>query len=82
WDPLAQPRDGHALKFHARGAGTVRVEPVGGEEQETLSLVSQTTLGPEELAKANQAALELDAHAYKANARYSQTSPAQGPAGG
>lgn len=82
WDPLAQPQDGHALKFHAAGAGTVRVEPVGGEEQETLSLVSQTTLGPEELAKANQAALELDAHAYKANARYSQTSPAEGPAGG
>ncbi|MGH2689148.1 MAG: hypothetical protein ACRDKW_10130, partial [Actinomycetota bacterium] len=38
WDPLAQPQDGHALKFHAPGAGTVRVEPVGGEEQETLSL--------------------------------------------
>jgi hypothetical protein len=79
WDPLAQPKDGHALKFQAPGYGTVRVEPVGGEEQEVLVLEASGTLTPEELAEARAEALKLDAHAYKANARYADTPPAEGP---
>ena len=44
WDPLAQPADGHQLKNYAPGVGPVRVDPLGGEEQETLELVEVNQL--------------------------------------
>jgi hypothetical protein len=77
WDPLAQPQDGHQLKFHAPGVGTVKVEAVGGEEQELLQLVEVKKLGPEELAEARREALKLDERAYRVNARWGATAPAE-----
>ncbi len=77
WDPLAQPQDGHQLKFHAPGVGTVKVEAVGGEEQELLELVEVRKLGPEELAAARREALRLDERAYRVNARWDVTAPAE-----
>lgn len=78
WDPGAQPQDGHQLKFQAPGIGNVRVEPLGGEEQETLVLVEHLELGPGALAEVHALALELDAHAYETDARYSATPPIEG----
>jgi hypothetical protein len=75
WDPGAQPQDGHQLKFQAPGVGNVRVEPMGGEEQETLVLVEHLQLGPEAMAEVHALALELDAHAYETDARYGATPP-------
>jgi hypothetical protein len=77
WDPLAQPQDGHQLKYHAPGVGTVKVEAVGGEEQELLELVEVRKLGPEELAEARREALRLDERAYRVNARWDATAPAE-----
>lgn len=77
WDPLAQPQDGHQLKFHAPGVGTVKVEAVGGEEQELLQLVEVRKLGPEELAEVRREALRLDERAYRVNARWDATAPAE-----
>lgn len=78
WDPGAQPLDGHQLKFQAPGVGNVRVEPRGGEEQETLVLIEHLQLGPEALGEVHALAFELDAHAYEADARYSATTPIEG----
>ena len=77
WDPLAQPQDGHQLKFHAPGVGTVKVEALGGEEQELLQLVEVRNLGPEELAEVRREALRLDERAYRVNARWAATTPAE-----
>ncbi|MGH9002367.1 MAG: hypothetical protein ACRDYV_04495 [Acidimicrobiia bacterium] len=79
WDPGAQPQDGHQLKFQAPGVGNVRVEPRGGEEQETLVLVEQLELGPEAMTEVHAFARQLDAHAYETDARYSATIPIEGP---
>ena len=65
WDPLAQPADGHQLKNYAAGVGPVRVDPVGGEEQETLELVELNQLDPTELEEVRQAATRLDTRAYE-----------------
>ena len=77
WDPLAQPQDGHQLKFQAPGVGNIRVEAVGGEEQEMLQLVEVRKLGPEEMAQVRQEAMKLDRHAYEVNARYESTPPVE-----
>jgi hypothetical protein len=85
WDPLAQPQDGHQLKYQARGVGNVRVESQGSQERETLVLTRIEQLNPEELTKARQEALRLDQRAYLVNARYRETRPAEacvGPCGG
>jgi hypothetical protein len=82
WDPLDQPADGHQLKYHAPGVGTVRVEARGGEEQENLKLVKLRRLSAGELAKARNRVLELDRRAYKfAKDVYGGTPPAE-PLGG
>jgi hypothetical protein len=77
WDPLAQPQDGHQLKYQAPGVGNIRVEAMGGQEQETLVLTKFEKLGPEALAEARQEAMRLDRRAYLVNARYAATTPAE-----
>ena len=77
WDPLAQPQDGHQLKFHAPGVGVVKVEARGGEEQELLELVEVRKLSPEEMAEVRREALRLDQRAYQVNARWETTRPAE-----
>jgi hypothetical protein len=63
WNPL-EPTEGHQRKFYAPGVGTIRVEPRGGPEKETLVLVDIKRLEPAELAAARTEALELDERAY------------------
>jgi hypothetical protein len=63
WDPTQQPEDGHQFKYHAPGVGVVRIEARGGEEQETLVLTKLRHLSDDDLAKANDRALELDQRA-------------------
>ena len=58
WDPNQQPADGHQYKYHAPGVGIIQVT-ARGEEQETLVATEHRQLTPEELAAANQRALEL-----------------------
>jgi hypothetical protein len=78
WDPLAQPADGHQLKHYAPGRGPVRVEPVGGEEQETLVLTEHRTVDTATLDRIREAALRLDERAYRFQPRvWSTTSPAE-----
>ncbi|MDQ3946484.1 MAG: hypothetical protein M3357_15310 [Actinomycetota bacterium] len=77
WDPAAQPQDGHQLKHHAPGVGPVRVEAVGGVELETLVLGDVVKLDPAGMAEARRGVLELDGRAYKVNARYEATPPAE-----
>lgn len=77
WDPRAQPHDGHQLKYQAPGVGNIRVEAVGGEQQETLVLTGLVKLSPEALAEARQEAQRLDRRAYLVNARYAATPPAE-----
>jgi hypothetical protein len=81
WDPLAQPRDGHQLKYQAPGVGNVRVESLGSRERETLELTRVEQLSPEVLAEARREALRLDQRAYLVNARYRDTRPAEACAG-
>ncbi|HEX6785998.1 MAG TPA: hypothetical protein VF076_02290 [Acidimicrobiales bacterium] len=78
WDPLAQPADGHQLKHYAPGKGPVRVEPVGGEEQETLVLTEHRTVDAATLDRVRDAALRLDERAYRFQPKiWSATSPAE-----
>jgi len=77
WDPDHQPEDGHQFKYHAPGVGIIQVTARGGDEQETLVATEHRTLTPEELAAANQRALELDSLAYtRAKAVYTGSPPA------
>jgi hypothetical protein len=76
-DPNQQPEDGHQFKYHAPGVGIVQVTARGGDEQETLVATEHRQLTPEELAAANQRALELDRRAYTlAPETYGETEPA------
>ena len=80
WDPLAQPADGHQLKHYAPGVGVVRVDPVGGDEQETLMLAERRELTADELAEVRAEALRLDERAYQyAPSVYGETPPAEAP---
>jgi uncharacterized protein YbaA (DUF1428 family) len=78
WAPLEQPEDGHQLKYHAPGVGIVRVEAVGGEEQETLVLAKHEQLSRAELNEAIAKVLHLDQRAYVlAKDVWRGTAPAQ-----
>ena len=55
---------GHQLKFYARGIGNIRVDPLGGVEQESLVLTRIKHLDVESLAKETARALKLDTRAY------------------
>jgi hypothetical protein len=78
WDPLAQPADGHQLKHYAPGIGPVRVDPVGGTEQETLVLVEVNQLDGAALAEARERSLSLDTRAYDVAPKiWAATAPAE-----
>jgi hypothetical protein len=78
WNPREQPQDGHQLKYYAPSVGNVRVRAVGGEEQETLSLVKIRQLDAAAMAGVRRAALRLDRRAYKvARQKYQNTPPAE-----
>jgi hypothetical protein len=64
WAPLDQPEDGHQLKFSAPGVGVVRIEPLGGVEQETVVLTKDNTLSDAERAEARAKVVTLDTRAY------------------
>jgi hypothetical protein len=69
----------YQLKYYAPGVGDVRVGWRGPEEEEKegLDLVEDARLGPQELAKARAAALELEKHAYELKDYYRKTKPAK-----
>ncbi len=75
WSPLA-PHDGHQRKYYAPGVGGVFVVPAGGNQQETLSLVSVSHLSPNALAETREGVLQTDRRAYTVNRAYQQTPPA------
>jgi hypothetical protein len=77
WNPL-EPKDGHQLKYYARGVGNVRVGAVGDPEGEELVLVKAERLGSATLAKARAAAMKLEQRAYKVSrSLYGRTPPAR-----
>jgi hypothetical protein len=77
WNPLDQPADGHQLKFSAPGVGIVRVEAVGGDEQETLVLSKYEQITPAAFAEARAKVFKLDQRAYTlAKAVWTGTPPA------
>jgi hypothetical protein len=77
WNPL-EPKDGHQLKYFARGVGNVRVGAVGDPEGEELVLLEVERLSPATLAKARAEAMKLEEHAYKVSrSLYGRTPPAR-----
>ncbi len=74
------PEGGHQRKVYAPEVGVVKVEPVGGENPETLELTEVARLDPVALAKARKEALELDGRGYRISPDvYGRTPPAQYP---
>jgi hypothetical protein len=69
--------DAFQLKFYASGVGNVRVGWIGLDAtREELELVQIIKLSPEALAEARDAALELEARAYRISKEvYDQTLP-------
>ena len=59
-----EPGNGGADKDYAQGVGTIRVQPAGSPEMESLELTSFGLLSKTARAQANSAALKLDKHAY------------------
>ena len=57
----------HHLKFYSRGTGVVHVDWRGKKtDQEKMDLVKfEKKIGPEEMAKAHEAALKLDKHGFE-----------------
>ena len=80
WAPLDQPEDGHQLKFSAPGVGVVRIEPLGGVEQETLVLTKDNTLSDAERAEARAKVVTLDTRAYTLAKQVWQGTPPAHPA--
>ncbi len=71
--------DAFQLKFYAADVGNVRVGWRGLDaSREVLELVEIVQLSPSALAEAREAALELEARAYKISKEvYDQTPPSQ-----
>lgn len=70
--------DAHALKYYARGVGTVRVGSRGTGDQESLKLTKVEQLSAEELAKARDEALKLETRAYEISKDvYAHTKPSE-----
>ena len=57
--------EGFQMKYYAPRVGNIRIDFLGGPEQETLELVKIKRLGDEGLTKARLAALRLDHRAYR-----------------
>jgi hypothetical protein len=75
---LAEPGEGHQLKFHAPGVGVVRVAPgAGSTDQESLVLIRIRRLGPKEMDRVRAEALRLDRRAYRVSPLYRHTPPAK-----
>jgi hypothetical protein len=75
-----EPDSGHQVKYYARGIGNLRVEAVGGADQETLVLAKVEHLNAKTLAAETAGALALDARAYSVAADvYGKTAPAYIP---
>lgn len=75
FDPNA-PEDGKQLKFYAPNVGLVKIGARGGDSQESMELVSMTTLGPAALTEVREEALKLDRRAFRISNDYNATSPA------
>jgi hypothetical protein len=73
-NPLA-PQEGSQLKYYAPGVGNIQVGAIGGKEKEVLVLTAVRQLDANEVAKAREAALDLEAHAYKGSTVYRGTAP-------
>jgi hypothetical protein len=69
--------EAHQLKFYARGVGCVRVGWRGEvTDKEELELLKVEQLSADDLAKAREAALELEKNAYKISKDvYAETQP-------
>jgi hypothetical protein len=77
WDPLA-PEGGRQRKYYAPEVGNIRVEPTGGDEQETLVLEKVVQLSPAALAQAHAEACKLDRRGYQVSKDvYAHTRPAE-----
>ncbi|WP_225802231.1 hypothetical protein [Streptomyces sp. NK15101] len=74
------PEGGHQLKSYAPHVGNIKVEPVGEENPETLSLTEFTRLGREELAAVREEVLEQDARGYEISPDVYGTTPPAKPA--
>ncbi len=59
-----EPGNGGANKDYAQGVGTIRVQPAGSPEMESLKLTSFGSLSKTARAQADAAVLKLDKHAY------------------
>jgi hypothetical protein len=62
-----ETKGAHHLKYYARGTGVVHVDWRGTKtDQEKMDLVKfEKKIGPEEMAKAHEAALKLDKHGFE-----------------
>jgi hypothetical protein len=61
-----ETKGAHHLKFYARGTGVVHVDWRGTKtDQEKMDLIKVEKIGPEEMAKARDAALKLDKHGFE-----------------
>jgi hypothetical protein len=70
--------DAYQLKYYGRGVGNVRVgwEGDNDEDHEELRLVKITHLNAQGLAKAREAAMKMERHAYQVSkAVYGKTAP-------
>ena len=74
------PGDGHQLKNYAPGVGILRVDPRGGDEEESLLLTEVKELDSEAIRKVRDSARRLDERGYQHGGKdYSQTPPVAGP---
>ncbi len=56
----------HHLKYYARGTGVVHIGWRGKKtDQEDMNLIKVEKIGPDQMAKAREAALKLDKHGYE-----------------
>ncbi len=73
------PKDGHQLKNYAPGIGILRVDPRGGDEDESLVLETFETLDADALAEVRTEALKLDERGYKYGGKDYKTTPRAEP---
>lgn len=69
------PASGHQLKYYAPGVGNIMIVPDGGNQQETLTLVSRTLMDAAGLTQARDAALRMERRANRVSDVYRQTPP-------
>ena len=68
------PGDGHQLKNYAPGVGLLRVDPRGGDEEESLILTKVSMLDSNAMTNVRNEALRLDKRGYEHGGQdYAQT---------